>query len=99
MNTNDIIRQVATLYGVTAEDITGGKRHRIFADCRTVVCYVLCNELGLSTNHAGRIINRTHACVIYYVAKAWDWKRMPILNYRGAAVIREMESRVRSKSA
>ena len=99
MNTNDIIRQVATLYGVTAEDITGGKRHRIFADCRTVVCYVLHERCGLSSTQIGDIINRTHATVLYFIGKAHDWKRMPVLNRQGFAALRDMERRIHRESA
>jgi chromosomal replication initiation ATPase DnaA len=99
MGTKQIISQVAKSYGVTPADILSNKKHRIFADCRTVICYVLCEGMGLPAIRVGVLLNRTHVTVLYHVAKGKDWLRMPILNNRGAAVIGYMMSMLRQKSA
>lgn len=99
MTADNIIKQVADLYGVSVEDVLSRKRDRIFADCRTVICYVLCVGLGLPAIRAGALLNRTHVTVLYHIAKGKDWLRMPMLNYRGAAVINDMMATLRQKSA
>ena len=96
---NYIIKQVADFYGVTPSDILSNKRHRIFADCRTVICYVLCEGMGLPAIRVGALLNRTHVTVLYHIAKGRDWLRMPMLNNRGAAVIGYMIATLRQKSA
>ena len=99
MGTKQIISRVAEFYGVTPADILSNKKHRIFADCRTVICYVLCVGLGLPAIRVGAMLNRTHVTVLYHIAKGRDWLRMPILNNRGAAVIGYMMAMLRKKSA
>ena len=99
MGTKQIIGQVAKFYGVTPADILSNKKHRIFADCRTVICYVLCEGLGLPAIRVGALLNRTHVTVLYHIAKGKDWLRMPMLNNRGAAVIGYMMAMLRQKSA
>lgn len=95
MTADDIIRQVASIYGVSVGDVLSRKRDRIFADCRTVICYVLCVDLGLPAIRAGALLNRTHVTVLYHIAKGRDWLRMPMLNMDGSAAILEMECRMR----
>lgn len=99
MGTKQIISRVAELYGVTPADILSNKKHRIFADCRTVICYVLCEGMGLPAIRVGAMLNRTHVTVLYHIAKGKDWLRMPMLNNRGAAVIGYMMAMLRQKSA
>ena len=95
MTTNNIIKQVADLYGVSAEDVLSRKRDRIFADCRTVICYVLCVGMGLPAIRVGALLNRTHVTVLYHIAKGRDWVADPRLNMGGSAAILEMECRMR----
>ena len=99
MNPNDIIKQVADFYGVSEGDVLSRKRDRIFADCRTVICYVLCVGMGLPAIRVGALLNRTHVTVLYHVAKGRDWLQIPMLNNRGAAVIGYMMAMLRQKSA
>ena len=99
MGTKQIIGQVAKFYGVDSEDILSNKRHRVFADCRTVICYVLCVGMELPAIRVGAILNRTHVTVLYHIAKGKDWLRMPMLNNRGAAVIGYMMAMLHQKSA
>ena len=73
MGTKQIISRVAALYGVTPADILSNKKHRIFADCRTVICYVLCEGMGLPAIRVGAMLNRTHVTVLYHIAKGKDW--------------------------
>ena len=95
MSANNIIKQVADLYGVTPADILSSKRHRIFADCRTVIFYTLCELYRMPYNHAGEALHRTHADVMYHVAKGRDWVADPRLNMDGSAAILEMECQMR----
>jgi chromosomal replication initiation ATPase DnaA len=99
MGTKQIISQVAKFYGVTPADILSNKKHRIFADCRTVICYVLCEGMGLPAIRVGALLNRTHVTVLYHIAKGKDWLRMPMLNNMGAAVIGYIMAMLRQKSA
>jgi chromosomal replication initiation ATPase DnaA len=92
---SDVIQQVATIYGVSANDVLSRKRDRIFADARTVIFYALCELHKVSYKQAGRLMSRTHADVIYHVAKAHDWISNPKLNMDGAVAILEMECRMR----
>lgn len=99
MTADNIIKQVADFYGVSEGDVLSRRRDRIFADCRTVICYVLCEGLGLPAIRVGAMLNRTHVTVLYHIAKGRDWLRMPMLNNRGAAVIGYMMAMLRQKSA
>lgn len=91
MSTKQIISRVAEFYGVTSADILSDKKHRIYADCRTVVCYALCRINGITTIDAGRILGRTHCDVVYHLRKAEYWLRMPRLNTTGNAAIRDLQ--------
>ena len=91
MTADNIIKQVADFYGVSVGDVLSCKRDRIFADCRTVIFYTLCELHKMSHKQAGRILHRTHADVVYHIAKAKDWINNPRLNMDGSAAILEME--------
>lgn len=91
MGTKQIISRVAEFYGVTQADILSNKKHRIYADCRTVVCYALCRIKCMTTIDAGRILGRTHGDVVYHLRKAEDWLRMPMLNTTGNSAIRDLQ--------
>jgi len=93
MRTNQIISDVADLYGITQDDITSRKRHRRFADARAVICYIMCALDGYTFSEAGRSIHRTHASVIYFVRRASWWMRSPVLNQRAVAAIKELTKR------
>lgn len=95
MTADNIIKQVADFYGVTPADILSNKRHRIYADCRTVICYTLCDLYRMPYKQAGKSLRRTHADVLYHVAKGRDWVADPRLNLDGSAAILEMECRMR----
>lgn len=95
MTANNIIKQVADFYGVAVGDVLSRRRDRIFADCRTVICYVLCEGLGLPAIRVGAMLNRTHVTVLYHVAKGRDWVADPRLNMDGSAAILEMECQMR----
>lgn len=95
MTANNIIKQVADIYGVSVGDVLSRKRDRIFADCRTVICYVLCDLYRMPYKQAGKALHRTHADVLYHVAKGRDWVADPRLNMDGSAAILEMECQMR----
>lgn len=95
MTADNIIKQVADFYGVTPADIMSKKKHRIFADCRTVIFYTLCDLYRMPYKQAGKTLHRTHADVMYHVAKGRDWVTDPRLNMDGSAAILEMECQMR----
>jgi len=95
MTANNIIKQVADFYGVTPADIMSKKKHRILADCRTVIFYTLCDLYRMPYKHAGQALHRSHADVMYHVAKGRDWVTDPRLNMDGSAAILEMECQMR----
>jgi chromosomal replication initiation ATPase DnaA len=95
MTANNIIKQVADFYGVSAGDVLSRKRNNTLADCRTVICYTLCELHRMSFKSAGRILSRSHADVMYHVAKGRDWVTDPRLNMDGSAAILEMECQMR----
>lgn len=89
----DIISDVADIYGITVDNILSRRRVRRYVDARAVISYILYYIKGLTTTEVGDVLNRTHASVIYFNRKAEDWLRKPILNKRGARAIMEMEKR------
>jgi len=91
MKAENVIQQVASIYGVSVEDVLSRKRHRIFADCRTVICYILRSVYGMSTKDVGRLLGRTHVDVVYHTSKGEDWVYMPRLNPFGNTAILEVE--------
>lgn len=90
MNATNIIKQAADMYGVHVKAVLSPCRRRELADCRAVICYVLVQRYRLSYSEAGRILERTHATVIYHVAKGWDWLEHPRLNPQGHEAIKTM---------
>lgn len=93
MRTNQIISDVADLYGITQDDITSRKRQRKYADARAVICYIMCALDGRTFSEAGRTIHRTHASAIYFVSRATWWMQYPFLNQRAVAAIKELSKR------
>lgn len=89
----DIINDVADIYGITPNDILSKRRIRRYVDARAVVSYLLYYIKGLTTTEVGKLLNRNHASVIYFNRKAEDWLRTPILNKRGASAIAELKKR------
>ena len=89
----EIISDVADIYGITVSDILSRRRLRRFADARAVVCHLLCFIRGYSTTEAGKVLGRDHATVVYFNKKTLDWLRMPILNDRGYKAIKKLEKK------
>ena len=99
VRTTEIIKQVASLFGVTAEEVMSRRRTQGLADCRTVISYVLCADYGLGFSQVGRILKRTHANVMYHVVKGGYWLETPSINLRGCSAILEMQLRHQRESA
>jgi len=89
----EIMSDVADIYGITVNDILSRRRLRRFADARAVICYLLCFTQGYSTTEVGRVLGRDHSSVVYFNKKTMDWLRTPFLNKRGACAIKELEKR------
>lgn len=89
----EIISDVADIYGITVENILSRRRLRRYADARAVICYMLCFTQGYSTTEVGRVLNRNHSSIVYFNKKTRDWLRKPLLNKRGACAIKELEKR------
>lgn len=61
----EVIRKMATHYGVDTEQVLGkGKAKRVMT-ARQAAMYVLCRGMGLSTTQVGRIMGRDHSTVCY----------------------------------
>lgn len=97
MTGQDVIGDVADIYGITASDIVSQRRIRRFTDARAVVCYLLYYRKRMTLVEIAKMLNRTHATVIYFNRKAGDWLRTPMLNKRGASAIRELEERYKTQ--
>lgn len=89
----EIISDVADIYGITVENILSRRRLRRYADARAVICYLLCFTQGFSTTEVGKVLNRNHSSIVYFNKKTRDWLRTPIINKRGACAIKELEKR------
>jgi chromosomal replication initiator protein len=63
MNTNNIIKIVATIFGATPEDIKGKRRTRPIADARAV-CFYLLRKTGMTVENVGEKLNRHHTTVV-----------------------------------
>jgi len=90
---NDIISDVADMYGITTSDILSKRRVRRYVDARKVISHVLYHGLGMTLSEIGRILHCTHATIIYFNRKADDWLNFPVTNNKGASIIRELEER------
>ncbi len=86
----DIISDVADMYGITVDNILSRRRIRRYVDARAVVCYLLCFTQGYSTTEVGKVINRDHSSVVYFNKKTTDWLRMPFLNAKGVKAIHKL---------
>lgn len=86
----DIINDVADIYGITVDNILSRRRIRRYVDARAVICYLLCVIRGFSTTEVGEILNRNHSSIVYFNKKTKDWLRMPILNDRGVKAINKL---------
>lgn len=89
----EIISDVADIYGITVDNILSRRRLRKYVDARCVISYVLYYVKKATLADIGRALNRTHATIIYFNKKAEDWVNSPILNKRGACAIKELEKR------
>lgn len=75
-----VFRFVCGWFGVTKDEILSKSRRRVLADARTVWCYVMRRRTSLSLPELGRRIERTHADVMYHVAKGCEYERDRKLN-------------------
>lgn len=75
----DLIVAVAAAFDMTPEDITGLKRHRIYADARTALAQIL-KTRGSSYPMIGRRMNRDHSSIVHLL-QGYDFraKRNPLI--------------------
>lgn len=57
--------RVAALFGVTLDDIKGGRRHTKIVDARHALAWALRHGAGASYLDIGRALNRDHTSIIY----------------------------------
>lgn len=60
-----IVGEVATKHGVTARDILGNARLRMFMPARQEAIYRIISELGLSFTVVGRLFHRDHTTILH----------------------------------
>lgn len=90
--TEKVFRFVCGWFGVTKEEILSRSRRRVLVDARTVWCYVMRCRTDLSLHELGRMIERTHASVAYFVAKGCDCEKERKLNPYCHDAIERVES-------
>ena len=88
---NEVIDEVASQYGISRKAMLGKRKIRRYAYPRAVVCYILHRKCGMSSTAVGKVLNRTHATVLYHCLAVDDWLRMPFLNMEAVKVVREVE--------
>lgn len=66
-----VIEVVCKEYNISKEDLLSDKKHRIYADARAFIVYILLNE-GINYIEATRAINRTRIAAYSYNKKIND---------------------------
>ena len=66
-NKVDMLYNVAeAVSGITKDDVMSKKRNQEIALVRSIIGYMLHNELGVTVVGAGKIINRDHSTITHY---------------------------------
>lgn len=65
-NSEKIINDVCSLYGVTREELVSPSRLQCLFFARAMVGYFLARYSQLSESEVGKIINRHHSTISYY---------------------------------
>lgn len=60
---SDVIREVAKMFFITPEDITGTNRSQLYVEARCAVALIL-RDRGVSFPQIGRFMNRDHSTII-----------------------------------
>ena len=89
----EIISDVADIYGITVDNIISRRRIRKYVDARVVVSYVLYYFRSVTLMEIGKRLNRSHASIIYFNRKADDWMRMPAINDEGYKAIKKLKEK------
>ena len=55
-----------TMTGVTRDQILSNRRNQEIAMARSIIGYMLHNELGVTVMNSGKIINRDHSTITHY---------------------------------
>ena len=71
------------LQPAVSADVIGSQSGQAFAR--------LHRKCGMSSTAVGKVLNRTHATVLYHCLAVDDWLRMPFLNMEAVKVVREVE--------
>lgn len=89
----NVINDVAESYGVTAEALLSSKRARPLPDARSIISWLLCYTLHMSTTEAGEALNRDHSTVIIAMKKVDDWATMPKYYARELGLISKLHKK------
>jgi chromosomal replication initiation ATPase DnaA len=88
-----IINDVAECYGVTAEALLSTKRARPLPDARSIVSWLLCYTLHMSTTEVGEALHRDHSTVLFAIKKVDDWTSMPKMYARELGLISKLHKK------
>lgn len=67
-----LIEAIANFYGVTSIEILGKSRKSYIVDARRIAAYLLKKKLKLSYSLVGKILNRDHSTIMYFVNSTED---------------------------
>ncbi len=67
---NDVIKRMSVITGFDESDIISDFRYSEYVEIRRVCAWILRKEM--TSSRAGRILNRTHATVLYSEQKVND---------------------------
>lgn len=87
MTKNDIINQVAEIYGITADELIHGRRQRRICDARHVAMYLCHRILGMSKRAIGAIFGKDHGTALYAIKKVSDYVAEPRYNREAAECV------------
>ena len=62
---NEVIRSVCTVMDITEEQLLSKKRNRILVDARRIVVNILRREEYVTTEVAGKAVNRDHSTAVH----------------------------------
>lgn len=71
-----ILAKVCTSFGVTRDQLRGGRGHTPVWRARWAAYYLLRKRRGLATTQIGRIMRRDHSTVIHGIERAREMMRM-----------------------
>lgn len=90
MTVKRIVDEVAAYYGIDAEGLMLGGRHRRVSEPRHVAIYLAHIILGMDNNELAVQFGKTRVLCLYAVKKVAAWVEEPRFNRRAAACVADV---------